>query len=539
MNILRPALAAFIVFLVLIQPNHPAAFGWGVFLNVPLELPAILLAAMTLGQSRAGFFFRIAVTAILVILVTLKGADMISFNALSRGFNPVSDVPLIEALVRLLTGAIGPVLAIAAIIGTLAFIVLTAALVWWALRAWARIDMRPMSAIIAGAASAVFAVVAVAEVGHTMGRWTLPVSPPGTAFTARLGVERIVLVQETLADLRIFRTAATQDPFTDAPDLFTAIDRDVIVIFVESYGRTSFDTPFYADLHRHTLSDYEGRLGDLGVSMQSGFLTSPTQGGQSWLAHSTFANGLWIDNQTSYAAALASGRETLFHYGASAGLHTAVVMPQITLDWPEVEVMGFDTVLVSEDLGYEGLPFNWVTMPDQFSLAAMDRLLRQDTGDTPTLMQIALVSSHAPWLPVPQIIPWEDLGDGTIFNEVASSGDTPAVVWRDYDRVRDQYRLAIDYALQSVLEYAVLHADSPPLMIVVGDHQAAEFIALDDRAEVPIHIIGPAQLVERLSQAAPYAGLLPPDDAPVTPMDQMRDIILRAFADPMAEGEEN
>ncbi len=539
MNILRPALAAFIVFLVLIQPNHPAAFGWGVFLNVPLELPAILLAAMTLGQSRAGFFFRIAVTAILVILVTLKGADMISFNALSRGFNPVSDVPLIEALVRLLTGAIGPVLAIAAIIGTLAFIVLTAALVWWALRAWARIDMRPMSAIIAGAASAVFAVVAVAEVGHTMGRWTLPVSPPGTAFTARLGVERIVLVQETLADLRIFRTAATQDPFTDAPDLFTAIDRDVIVIFVESYGRTSFDTPFYADLHRHTLSDYEGRLGDLGVSMQSGFLTSPTQGGQSWLAHSTFANGLWIDNQTSYAAALASGRETLFHYGASAGLHTAVVMPQITLDWPEVEVMGFDTVLVSEDLGYEGLPFNWVTMPDQFSLAAMDRLLRQDTGDTPTLMQIALVSSHAPWLPVPQIIPWEDLGDGTIFNEVASSGDTPAVVWRDYDRVRDQYRLAIDYALQSVLEYAVLHADNPPLMIVVGDHQAAEFIALDDRAEVPIHIIGPAQLVERLSQAAPYAGLLPPDDAPVTPMDQMRDIILRAFADPMAEGEEN
>lgn len=535
-SVLKPLLAALVLFLVLIQPNHPEAFGWGALRVFPLELPVLLLGALALGQSRTGIVFRGATTLVLVALVTLKGADMISFNALSRGFNPVSDAPLIEAFMRLLFGAIGAVLAVIAIISALIAIVAVAVLIWWALGTWARIQSHAPVTRMVGAAAVVCALVVGAEVGHTMGRWTLPVTPPGTAFTARLGAERVDLIRSTISDLNTFRAAALQDPFNTVPDLFTAIDRDVLIIFVESYGRTSFDTPLYSDLHRQTLADYETRLGDLGLSMQSGFLTSPTQGGQSWLAHSTLSNGLWIANQTSYGAALASGRQTLFHYAQQAGLHTAVVMPQITLDWPEVEGMGFDTVLVAEDLGYAGLPFNWVTMPDQFSLAAMDRLLLGDATDTPVFAQIALVSSHAPWLPVPQILPWEDLGDGTIFNEVATSGDTPAVVWRDYDRVRAQYRLAVDYALQSVFEYAALRADEAPLLIILGDHQAAEFVAQDARAEVPMHVIGPEDLVSRLTSVAPYRGLLPPDDAPVTAMDAMRDTILRAFAGPVDTG---
>jgi hypothetical protein len=96
--------------------------------------------------------------------------------------------------------------------------------------------------------------------------------------------------------------------------------------------------------------------------------------------------------------------------------------------------------------------------------------------------------------------------------------------------VRAQYGLAVDYALQAVLSYAARHADDPPLMIVTGDHQAAGFVALDERADVPMHLIGPAHLVERA--ATPWGlapGLIPPDDAPVVPMDRMRDRVLRAF----------
>lgn len=522
-------LAALVLHLVLIQPNHPDAMGWGALSVFPLELPAILLALIALGQTRVSGPLRAALTFVLCLIVLLKTADFISFSALSRGFNPVADLALVDAFLRLLTGTFGGAAALAAILGAAASLLLLAALIWRATGVWARVNARPVVAGLSGLAAALSGVIAAAEIGQTMGRWTLPFDPLGTAFTARVGVERVEMVQTTLSELRSFRAEAARDPFIDAPGLFDAIDRDVLVIFIESYGRTSFDTPFYAGLHRQTLAGYEARLAGRGLAMRSGYLTSPTRGGQSWLAHATFANGLWVDNQIRYGAALSSGRESLFHHAANSGFRTATVMPQITLDWPEADRMGFETVLVAADLGYRGLPFNWVTMPDQFTLAALDRLLRSGDDTRRLFAQVALVSSHAPWVPVPDIVPWEDIGDGTIFNAMAASGDPPEVVWRDRERVRAQYRLAVDYSLRAVLEYALRHATEPPLMIIVGDHQAAEFIGLDERPDVPIHVIGPEPLVARLTDAAPYPGLRPADDATAMPMDRMRDILLNAY----------
>ena len=112
------------------------------------------------------------------------------------------------------------------------------------------------------------------------------------------------------------------------------IDRDVLIVFVESYGRTEpRHTALMPKTHRATLTEAEARLGALGLEMRSGLLSAPTRGGQSWLSHATFANGLWIADQTSYAAALASNRRSLFHIASDAGFRTAAVMPQITLDW--------------------------------------------------------------------------------------------------------------------------------------------------------------------------------------------------------------
>ena len=522
--------ATLILYLVLIQPNHPAAMTWGAFRLFPLELPAIILALLALGQTRTSRVLRGVLVAVLTVIATLKVADFVSFSALSRGFNPVSDLFLVDAFVRLLAGAIGPILTVITVVGTVLAVVLTAWLLWWATGLWASINLPTNTARLSGTAAVLAGGVAIADFGRTMGFWTLPIDPPGVAFTARVGVERVITVHTTLSELRSFRATVTEDSFADGRALLGAIDRDVIVIFVESYGRTSFDTPFYADMHGETLARFEGQLGGLGLSMRSGFLTAPTRGGQSWLSHATFANGLWVDSQIRYGAALFSGRETLFHHAANSGFHTAAVMPQITLDWPESDRMGFETVLAAADLGYQGLPFNWVTMPDQFTLAAMDRLLRNRTDDRPVFAQVALASSHAPWVPVPKIIPWGAIGDGQVYNEIAASGDTPEVVWRDRERVRFQYRKAVDYSLQSVLEYAVLHASDPPLLIVVGDHQAAEFVALDDRSDVPFHLIGPQHLVALMATAAPHIGLIPNADAPATPMDQMRDILLDTYS---------
>ncbi|MBO6675873.1 MAG: sulfatase-like hydrolase/transferase [Rhizobiales bacterium] len=528
---LRLVLAALVFHLVLIQPNHPAAMSWGALLVLPLELPVVLLALLALGDGRAGAWVRGLLVAVLTLLMVLKTADYIMFTALNRGFNPVADLPLVVSFAQLIAGTFGMLAAVLAVVGAVLLTALVAAFLWWASGVWASVTIKPAAVRLASVGAVLFAGVAAAEIGHAMGRWNLPAEPPGAAFTARVGVERIGMTRETLADLRAFRSAALADPYRDEDGLLDLIDRDVVVLFVESYGRTSFDTPLYADLHRQTLEAAEAELGDLGFAMASSFLSSPTRGGQSWLAHATFANGLWIDDQASYGAALASGRQTLFHIAARSGFRTAAVMPQITLEWPESQFMGFDTVLAAADLGYQGEPFNWVTMPDQFTLAALNRHLREERADDQNLfVQVALGSSHAPWVPVPTLVDWETIGDGQIFNAMAASGDAPDIVWRDRDRVRAQYRLAVDYALQTVFAYAARQGDEPPLLVVIGDHQAASFVALDERPDVPIHVIGVPALVDRLADHGFVQGLIPPDDTPVRSMAGMRGLILDAFS---------
>jgi hypothetical protein len=523
-------LAAVIIYLVLVQPNHPGAMTWRALTVFPLELPVILLGLAALGPGRVSTVVRVLLVAALTIIAVLKTADFAAFTALSRGFNPVADLPLVDASVRLLAGTVGPLAAAGAVAGALAVVALLAALLWWATGVWARVDLSRRAAQLSGAAAVLAAGVAVAEIAEASRAWDPPGTIPGAAFTARVGIERVELAARTVAELRVFRAAAASDPFAEAGPLLDGIDRDVMVVFVESYGRTSIDTPYFAEVHRATLAEEEARLLGLGLAMRSGFLASPTRGGQSWLAHSTLANGLRIDDQTRYAAAIASGRDTLYHIAGRSGFRTAAVMPAITLDWPESATMGFETVLAAKDLGYKGKPFNWVTMPDQFTLAALDRLLRTGEDPRPLFVQVALVSSHAPWVPVPELIDWDSLGDGTVFNEVATSGDPPDVVWRDTDRVREQYRLSIDYSLRTVFDYAARHAADPPLMLVLGDHQAAGFVAMDERPDVPVHLIGPPELVAQAAAWGWTPGLIPEDTVPVIPMDEMRDLFIRTFS---------
>jgi energy-converting hydrogenase Eha subunit A len=535
-TVTRLALAALVFHLVLVQPNHPAAMTWAALAVFPLELPVILLGLIAIPKARWSVIARGVLVAVLVLIALLKAADFAMFTALARGFNPVADLSLIEAGLRLTIGAMGLVPTIAAALAALGLAAAVSWALWWASGVWARIEPpRHMSKAVI-AASVLFAGVAVAEIGQAMGRWSLPLSPPGAAFTARVGVERVEMARATLADLRRFEAAALDDPFAERTDLLRGIDRDVLVVFVESYGRTSLDTPLYADTHRATLSAAETRLAALGLSMRSGLLGAPTRGGQSWLSHATFANGLWIADQTSYGAVLASGRRSLFHIASEAGFRTAAVMPQITLDWPESQRMGFGTVLAARDLGYAGQSFNWVTMPDQFTFAALDRLLREDDDDRPLFAQIALGSSHAPWVPVPMLVDWDEIGDGSIFDAMAASGDPPDVVWRDRDRVRDQYRQAIDYALNVVFDYAARHAENPPLIFVVGDHQAAGFVALDERPDVPVHVIGPRSLVDVTASWGWGEGLLPEDGTEVLSMAAMRDLILDTYSPPAGTG---
>ena len=530
----RLAFAALLLHLVLIQPNHPAAMTWGALRLVPLELPVLLLALPLIGDTGFGRMLRGGLAAVLTLTIVLKLADFGMFTAFGRGFNPVGDVPLLLAGFNLLSGSIGTILAVLAFVGVGMALVAIALALWWAMTVWARVPVHTAPAWLrrtAGGLAVVLAAAGTLEAAAIMNRWALPFDIPGSAFTARVAAERVRLVLRTYDDLQEFRRLVEDDPFKNKDGLLDRIDRDVIVIFIESYGRASVEGPLYAATTRAILTDAERDLAGQGFAMRSGYVSSSTRGGQSWLAHATFAKGLKAHDQVRYQALLASGREGLFHIAQRSGFQTAAVMPAITMAWPEGARMGFDRILAAADLGYQGKPFNWVTMPDQFTLMAFDRLVRQQAKPDQNLFsQIVLISSHAPWVPVARMIDWSAVGDGRAFDAMAAEGDPPDVVWRDRDRVRDQYRQAVAYSLEAVFGYTSRLTEQKPLIVVLGDHQPAGFVAQEDRADVPVHVIGPAALVERTAEWGFAPGLIPPQSLAPLPMEGLRDLFVRSYS---------
>lgn len=542
-SIARYIAATALLYLLLVQPNHPGAMTWGALTVFPLELPVILSLLVLLGGGAAGRVFRVVLIAVLLSIAVLKLADFGTFVAFNRGFNLLVDLNLIHAAWTLTQGSIGLPLASGAVVGAVIGMVLLTAGLWWATGVWANAAAASRWSFQLRIASAVLLLpalaVAVAQGGQAHRMWTLPApvaaAIPGAAFTARVGVERVEQFINTRAQIAAFEVAAREDPMADAGPFFDLVGkRDVIIIYVESYGRASFDNPLYSTTHVATLERVAADLQERGLAMRSGWATAPMTGGQSWLAHGSVASGMWLNNQGRYRALLASPRQTLFHYAQDSGRRTVAIKPAHVFPWPEGGYFGFDAIYNAADLGYRGQPFNWVTMPDQFTLTAMDRLERATpqgaAGRRPLLAQVALVSSHAPWVPIPPVIDWDAVGDGTVFDQWATSGDPPDVVWRDHDRVRDQYRLAVDYSLQTVGSWAARHADDAPLIIMLGDHQTAGFVAGVPGHDVPVHVIGPPDLVERFAALDWQEGMLPDPATPAMRMDRMRDALLRALS---------
>jgi hypothetical protein len=171
-------------------------------------------------------------------------------------------------------------------------------------------------------------------------------------------------------------------------------------------------------------------------------------------------------------------------------------------------------------------------MPDQFTLAAFRRneLLRPDRP--PVMAEIDLVSSHTPWTPLPQLVSWDAVGDGSVFAGQPDRGPAPADVWRSAARVRQSYGRSIEYSLRSLISFVTTYRDPNLVMIVLGDHQPAKIVSGSGSGhDVPISVIAADRSVlDRVAGWGWTDGLLPGPSAPVTRMDTFRDRFVRAFS---------
>jgi phosphoglycerol transferase MdoB-like AlkP superfamily enzyme len=511
--------------------------GWNlqVLMTLPIEVPLAALGLLLLPR-RMAKVLALLVTLTAFCLVFLKVADIGVLSAFQRRFNPYLDIKMIRDGWNILSGSVGIAGAGGAVALLLVGLAMAISLFWWACICLTRLDVSVRRASVALFATILAGGLLLLAVGSIAGARSFADAEVVPYLGARLS-----LVASSVADIRAFEgelvKAQTKMPADGSSSRrFEHIKgRDVILVFVESYGRSAVEDPRYAGLIRPRLDDLEQRLRQAGLASASGWAHSPTVGGLSWLAHGTLLSGLWIDSQARYDLLMESDRPSLNRLFHEAGWRTAAVMPAITMDWPEAAYYGYDQILAARDLGYRGKPFNWITMPDQYTLSAFERLARKPANDAsrPLMAEIALISSHAPWTPVPKMIDWDTVGDGTAFNEQAESGDPPTVVWADHDRVRRQYVQTIDYALEALGDYMV-HDGRDAVFVVLGDHQPAAIVTGPNASRsVPVHIVSrDGALVDRFIADGFSAGMTPSPHGAEPGMDVLRELLIREFSAP-------
>ncbi|HXV94003.1 MAG TPA: sulfatase, partial [Pseudonocardia sp.] len=192
----------------------------------------------------------------------------------------------------------------------------------------------------------------------------------------------------------------------------------------------------------------------------------------------------------------------------------------------------FDRTHDSQNLGNRSRTYSGFRTPDQYTLSAFERTERGRPGRGPLMAEIALVSSHWPWAAVPDLRDWDDVGDGSVFNGPGAGRSDPVeAVKSDPDRMRDGYRRAVEYSLSTLISYVETYGDDDLVLVLLGDHQPAAFVAGEDAGmDVPVTVVArdPAVL-DRIAGWGWHDGLRPGPHAPVWPMEAFRDRFLTAF----------
>ncbi len=517
-------LALVFLFAAFVVPNRLSWVTPLSFAYLPLEVFVFGLLLLVPGSS--GLIIRWLAALLLGAGVIFRIADMSAFMVFARPFNPVLDTYLLADGFHLLTTSIGWIGAVVVSILLAALAVAIILLSWFALgRARALLLLAPPRRVGA---------VLLAGVVLWTGLFFAGVPRVSRYFYDQLAMH-VANTRTSLAELRSFREVVNIDAYADVPgdSLFGALrGKDVLVVFVESYGRIVIDSDHYAPFIRPALQQATAALEAQGFEARSGFLTSPTVGGISWLAHGTALSGMWIDSQIRYDSLMISERPSLVRLFNRAGWHTLGIMPAITMAWPEGQYFGYDHVYDARELAYQGKPFNYVTMPDQFTLAQFQKLERTPGERQPVMAEIALISSHAPWTPVPELIDWRAVGDGSEFNEQATSDDPPEVVWQDRQRVLEHYRGTVDYVVQTLVSFATTFGDENLVMLILGDHQPMPYVTDEtENRDVMVHLIAKdPKVLEAVADWQWTDGMLPADDAPVWRMDEVRDRFIEAFS---------
>ncbi len=307
---------------------------------------------------------------------------------------------------------------------------------------------------------------------------------------------------------------------------------DVLLIFVESYGRSTYDRPEFAAYLRPARERLQAAIHDTGRDVVSAFVTSPTFGGTSVLAHLSLLTGIQVRDTRSYRLLMTQHRPTLVSVFHGAGYRTIAFMPGNQHPWPEGSFYGFDHIYGAGQLDYRGPKFGWWHIPDQYSFAALDMDELQPHPRRPLFVFFPTLSTHMPFRPIPPLQPdWSRMLSAHPYDAAplqAAMAKTPR-----WTHLGESYVGAVQYFFDTFTSFLRRRPDEHAVLILLGDHQPASSVSGEGASwDVPVHVIASRPGILAALQAEGFKAGLTPSGPAIGNMNQLAQWLLAAFNDP-------
>ncbi len=296
---------------------------------------------------------------------------------------------------------------------------------------------------------------------------------------------------------------------------------DFLLFLVESYGSAVYRHRSMAASGCPAIEQFTNSLYSKGYQIASTYMNSSTYGGGSWFAHTTLRTGVPVRDALEFGLVLhrSPPPQTMANMFRQAGYRTVLVQPGTVRRWPEGLVHGFERKYYAFDMDYAGPAFGWGSMPDQYVVHAIQNK-EMATAKQPLYVEFGLVSSHAPWTPVPQVVPdWSKLGNGAIFNN--TPGIRFNVSWTNMEEGGTAYMYSLCYDFDVIRRFISERITRNSFIVILGDHQPPGAITYDDPSwAVPLHVVTKdRELMESFVAAGYTPGMVPSESAKVAPMD--------------------
>ena len=490
-------------------------------LTLSVEL-AVCVLLLVVAQRWADRLVRRALPGLWVLLVAGHYLDVTALGVFGREFNLYWDSQHLGNVAAMLAWStpwwlIAVVFVAAVVLIGLIYLLARVSLLHIAAAA----QRRMVRAALAGGAVAAIALFWLQQVSAAV---PMPVAFADPVTPAYLRQARYALA---------LAGPATVAPLGPSPafdaDLRNLSGADVLLIFVESYGAVTLETPEVAGPLAASRAELDAAIRETGRQVVSAYVDSPTFGASSWLAHLTLISGVDVRDQYAYTSLMASRRETILTNFKRAGYRTVALMPGMRQAWPEGAFYGFDTIYGRAQLDYTGPEFGWWSIPDQFALAKLDALERSRRDRAPLFVVFPTSTTHAPFGPVAPYQPdWPRVLTADAYDP--TDVERSLAFEPDLTNLRPSYTHAMAYEYRSFAGYLRAQQDDP-VVILVGDHQPPAAVSGPGTPwSVPVHVIAKrTDLLDRLAAHGFQHGLTP-ERPTIGPMHALVPMFLDAFS---------